>query len=168
MILYVEADILQFPQDVAVVNTVNIWGVMGKGLAKQVREKWQEVYVAYKTWCDNRMLQIGVLQPVLTLDGRWVINFPTKKHWRNDSEIHYIKAGLETFVKHFTHFPLVAFPRLGCGCGNLQFEADVKPLMEQFLSPLTGTYYICSWSGHAQQQIRDHSAIFGCQPERLQ
>jgi hypothetical protein len=69
---------------------------------------------------------------------RWVLNFPTKKHWRNPSRVEYIQAGLERFGEIYAEAGIlsIAFPQLGCGNGELNWQDQVRPLMEAHLSNL--------------------------------
>ena len=73
-----------------------------------------------------------------------IVNFPTKKHWRNPSQLIYIEAGLETFVADYERYGItsVAFPQLGCGNGELGWEGQVKPVMERYLKDLPIPVYI--------------------------
>ena len=119
-----------------VVNTVNTVGVMGKGLASAFKSKYPDMFKVYKKLCDEGRLDIGQLWLWKAAD-QWVLNFPTKKHWRQQSKLTYVEAGLEKFVAQFEQRGMqeIAFPRLGCGNGGLDWD-DVRPLMERYLSPL--------------------------------
>ena len=83
-------------------------------------------------------LQIGQLLLYKT-PNKWILNFPTKKHWRNPSRVEYIEAGLRKLRAHCSEmgFTSIAFPELGCGNGELDFETQVKPLMERYLGNLS-------------------------------
>jgi transposase-like protein len=74
---------------------------------------------------------------------KWLLLFPTKKHWRSPSKIEYIEAGLKKFVKYYDKFGIesIAFPKLGCGNGGLDWEI-VKPIMEEYLKQLPIHVYI--------------------------
>lgn len=114
----------------ALVNTVNTEGVMGKGLALQFKRAFPANAKAYEKACKAREVQVGkmfvfdqgLLQP------RWIINFPTKKHWRQPSKLSYVEDGLLDLVRivrsHKIHS--VAVPPLGCGNGGLNWS-DVRP-----------------------------------------
>ncbi len=81
----------------AVVNTVNTVGVMGKGIALAVKETYPLAFSEYEAACRAGDVQIGrmFVSENKTLDGpRWIIHFPTKKHWRNPSKLEWIEAGL--------------------------------------------------------------------------
>ena len=75
---------------------------------------------------------------------KWVLNFPTKKHWRQPSSPEYIEAGLRKFANtyHFHGITSISFPLLGCGNGELDWESQVQPLMEQYLDKLPVNVYI--------------------------
>lgn len=141
MLIYHRTSILR-SQAQTVVNTVNTVGVMGKGLASALKSKYPEMFKAYREICKNQLLDIGQLWLWKGPD-RWVLNFPTKKHWRQPSKLSYIEAGLKKFVAQYERRGIreIAFPRLGCGNGGLNWE-DVRPLMEHYLSPLPITVYI--------------------------
>ncbi|MBM7323986.1 macro domain-containing protein [Agrobacterium sp. S2] len=124
------------------VNTVNCVGVMGKGLAKAFKDRDPEMYSAYKRICDDGLLKPGKLwlwkgQP------NWVLNFPTKIHWRNPSKLEWIEEGLAKFVAGHAELGIreISFPRLGCGNGGLNWD-DVRPVMEHYLSPLKIAVFI--------------------------
>lgn len=136
MILYVQGDIFQSPAHV-LVNTVNTVGVMGKGIALQFKRMFPEMFDQYRHLCETNQLNIGTLWLYKT-PNKWVLNFPTKTHWRQPSKIEYIEAGLKKFVQtyHELNIHSIAFPPLGCGNGQLDFESQVKPLMEQYLRNL--------------------------------
>lgn len=122
----------------ALVNTVNTEGVMGKGLALQFKKAFPENTKAYEKACRAGEVQIGkmfvfdrgLLQP------RWIVNFPTKKHWRPPSQLSYIDEGLVDLVKVVRTLGIrsIAVPPLGCGNGGLDWE-DVRPRIEQAFAP---------------------------------
>lgn len=125
-----------------VVNTVNTVGVMGKGLAKHFASKYPRMFEQYKDFCANGMLTTGKLW-LWKAPEQWVLNFPTKKHWRHPSKLEYIEAGLKKFVEKYEEVGIteISFPRLGCGNGGLDWS-DVKPLMESYLTNLPITIYV--------------------------
>jgi O-acetyl-ADP-ribose deacetylase (regulator of RNase III) len=136
MILYVKGDLLQSPAQV-LVNTVNTVGVMGKGIAYEFKRLFPEMYRQYREMCEKRQFKTGMLW-LYRSPNKWVLNFPTKEHWRNPSRVEYIEAGLQKFVDTYAELGIysIAFPALGCGNGQLDFETQVKPLMETYLRPL--------------------------------
>lgn len=112
---------------------------MGKGLALEFKQRYPNMFERYKELCTAGELQIGQVGFYVNRNPRQIIClFPTKKHWRNPSSVTIIDASLLAFTKHVDNLKLqsVAFPMVGCGLGGLNFEHEVKPLMEMHLSPL--------------------------------
>lgn len=110
---------------------------MGKGIALQFKRAFPENYNAYKRACDEGAVKVGRMfvwsAGALGADGpRFIINFPTKEHWRSRSKLSYIRAGLDDLVRQLKELSItsVAVPPLGCGHGGLRWE-DVRPLIEQ-------------------------------------
>lgn len=127
----------------AIVNTVNCVGVMGKGVALEFKRRWPENFKAYKKLCEAKKLSPG---EVFVFDNselfeykspRYLINFPTKMHWRSKSKISYVEEGLDALVLAIEQYEIssIAIPPLGCGNGGLDW-ADVKPLIISKLSAL--------------------------------
>lgn len=136
MITYVVGDLFTSPAKV-LVNTVNTVGVMGKGIALEFKRIYPEMFDEYQYFCDHGMFDIGQLWLYKT-PHKWILNFPTKKHWRNRSKPEYIEAGLKKFADTFDSKGIVSvsFPMLGCGNGELDWDSQVHPLMEAYLRPL--------------------------------
>ncbi|WP_297112821.1 macro domain-containing protein [uncultured Devosia sp.] len=141
MITYLETSVFDSPAQ-TLVNTVNTVGVMGKGIAKEFKERYPTMFREYKKLCDENQLRVGNLHLWRT-DNRWVLNFPTKTTWRQPSRLEYITSGLEKFVASYARLGItsISFPPLGCGNGNLNW-ADVRPVMERYLSKVNITVYI--------------------------
>lgn len=124
----------------ALVNTVNTAGVMGKGIALQFKKAYPENFRRYKEACDAKALDIGQM---LTHDAgglvrpRYVINFPTKRHWRSPSTLEYIERGLTALTQEVRRLNIgsIAIPPLGCGNGGLQWT-EVLPRIEAAFLPL--------------------------------
>lgn len=119
----------------ALVNTVNTVGVMGKGIALQFKRAFPENYKAYKKACDAGQVELGRMfvwdAGAFAADGpRYVINFPTKKHWKSKSRLDDIAAGLDDLVAVVGKLGIksIAVPPLGCGHGGLQWR-DVHPMI---------------------------------------
>jgi len=139
MIEYQHGDLLTSDAE-AVVNTVNCVGVMGKGLALQVKQTYPAVFRSYAAACRRGAVQPGRVLTVPTgSDGnpRYIINFPTKRHWRDHSELADIESGLVALVAEVERFGLrsVAVPALGCGSGGLEWVV-VRPLVEAAFAAL--------------------------------
>lgn len=136
MITYVSGDLFLSPAQV-LVNTVNTVGVMGKGIAKTFKKIYPEMFREYQRFCEEKKFKVGMLWLYRT-SHKLILNFPTKQHWRQPSRSEYIEAGLNKFVATYGKLGItsVAFPRLGCGNGELDWEAVVQPLMEKYLENL--------------------------------
>ncbi|MCJ7620250.1 MAG: macro domain-containing protein [Anaerolineae bacterium] len=156
MLTYVEMELFQSPAQ-ALVNTVNTVGVMGKGIAAVFKKLYPDMYEEYRVLCQQEKLEVGTLFIWRTLN-KTIVNFPTKKHWRQRSKPGYIEAGLAKFVSRYADYGIssVSFPQLGCGHGELDWETVVQPLMEHYLRALPIPVYI---------HLHPHSADFV--PERL-
>lgn len=134
MIRSAQGNLLLAPAQ-ALVNTVNTEGVMGKGIALQFRQAYPAMFKAYVDACKAGAVQLGRMD-VHDLGGlaegpRWIINFPTKGHWRAKSRLLDIEAGLRDLVATVRRLGIrsIAVPPLGCGHGGLDWP-DVKPLIE--------------------------------------
>jgi len=101
------------------------------------------MYRQYRELCERGQFKTGMLW-LYKSPNKWVLNFPTKEHWRNPSRVEYIDAGLQKFVNSYADFGIhsIAFPALGCGNGRLDFETQVKPLMEKHLRQLPVEVFI--------------------------
>lgn len=119
-------------QDVdALVNTVNTQGVMGKGIALQFKRAWPEMFRAYRAACTRGEVTLGhmhVWETGLMTGPRFIINFPTKNHWRSASRMADIESGLNDLVAVIRARDIrsIAIPPLGCGNGGLRWS-DVEP-----------------------------------------
>ena len=133
--------------------SVNVVGVMGKGLASRAKYQFPDVYVLYQDMCRQKHLKMGVpylykrennfekslledTKSIVTENGhRWFLLFPTKNHWREKSPFDGIERGLKWLVENYKNLGIssIALPALGCGLGGLDWR-DVGPLMCQYLS----------------------------------
>ncbi|MFG1887498.1 macro domain-containing protein [Micromonospora sp. NPDC049051] len=124
----------------ALVNPVNTVGVMGKGLALAFKRAHPANFTAYRAACAVGTVRLG---QVFVYDSgapgrhRYVVNFPTKGHWRSSSRLADIEAGLPDLVRVLrdNRIASVAVPALGCGNGGLDW-AEVRPLIEAALAEL--------------------------------
>lgn len=141
MLTYLKGDMFKSPAQV-LVNTVNTVGVMGKGVALEFKKQYPDMFKAYERACNDKLLDIGKLM-LWKGSNKWILLFPTKKHWRNPSKIEYIEAGLQKFIETYAEKGItsISFPRLGCGNGGLDW-ADVQPLMERYLKKLPISVFI--------------------------
>lgn len=123
----------------ALVNTVNTHGVMGKGIALEFKKRFPANYEFYRQACEQGQVQIGkmLVFPTQSLQPQYIINFPTKQHWRGRSKLEYIQRGLQDLVCVVQQQGIrsIALPPLGCGHGGLRWE-QVKPLIEQAFASL--------------------------------
>jgi O-acetyl-ADP-ribose deacetylase (regulator of RNase III) len=142
MLTYVTINLFDSPAQ-TLVNTVNTVGVMGKGIAAVFKKLYPEMYKRYRHLCQEGKLDIGMLY-IYRTPNKIIVNFPTKKHWRQRSQVEYIEAGLQKFVEHYTDYGIssVSFPQLGCGHGELDWETQVQPIMEHYLHDLPIPVYI--------------------------
>jgi len=132
MIIATAGDLLKADVD-AIVNTVNCVGVMGKGVALQVKRRYPDVFEVYSRECKADRVRIGQMLAVPTneLHGpKWVINFPTKTHWKSPSRLSYIESGLPDLLRVVKELGIrsIAIPPLGAGNGGLAWS-DVRPLI---------------------------------------
>ncbi|MFT4037388.1 MAG: macro domain-containing protein [Thermomicrobiales bacterium] len=136
MITYIEGNLFTSTAQ-TLVNTVNTAGVMGKGIAKEFKTYFPGMVPEYVQRCKDGSFAHGQLLLYRT-PHKWVLNFPTKRHWRNPSRLEDIEAGLATFVRTYAEQGIssIVFPQLGCGNGGLDWEGQVRPLMERYLGDL--------------------------------
>lgn len=135
MVTYVQGDIFQSPAQV-LTNAVNCVGVMGKGVALEFKNRYTGLFDAYKALCDKQSVIPG--KPYLWENDRvQVLNFPTKRHWKNESRLEDIEAGLKYLADNYADMGIdsLAMPALGCGNGGLNWN-DVKPLIEKYLGSI--------------------------------
>ena len=119
----------------ALVNTVNCVGFMGKGIALQFKQAFPANFKAYKAACEREQVVPGKMFVTSTgqlMGPRWIINFPTKRHWRANSRLEDIRAGLVDLITQVRELKIktIAVPPLGCGNGGLNWK-DVLPLIEK-------------------------------------
>jgi O-acetyl-ADP-ribose deacetylase (regulator of RNase III) len=126
----------------ALVNTVNCVGVMGRGIALQFKNAFPENFKFYKQACDRHEVQPGrmlVFENKGLRSPRYIINFPTKRHWRGKSRMEDIDAGLQALVDEIRSRKIrsIAVPPLGSGLGGLDW-AKVKPRIQRALANIEG------------------------------
>ncbi len=141
MVEYVEGDLLKADVD-ALVNPVNCVGVMGKGLALQFKQAYPQMFVEYNRQCNRGYVAIGnvhVYRRCLLDNPSYIINFPTKRHWRDRSQIGDIFAGLDDLIGQvmLREIRSIAIPPLGCGLGGLDWD-EVRPLIEHAAMLMSG------------------------------
>lgn len=135
MVIYIDGNIFDSHCQ-TLVNPVNCVGVMGKGLALEMKKRFPACFPPYAKACANRLIAPGKL---LLWKGKehWILQFPTKTDWMGPSDVQYIEAGLKKFVQTYKSKGItsVAFPMLGCGLGGLP-ESAIVELYELYLEPL--------------------------------
>jgi len=119
----------------ALVNTVNCVGVMGKGIALQFKQTYPSNFHVYEEACKAKKVQPGQMLIVSTnglLNPKYIINFPTKRHWKGKSKLEDVQNGLVALIKELKDLRIqsVAIPALGCGNGGLDW-LEVEPLIQQ-------------------------------------
>lgn len=136
MIEYRIGDILQADAE-ALVNTVNCVGIMGRGIALQFKNVYPENFKAYEAACTRGKVQPGrmfVFETGHLTNPKYIVNFPTKRHWRGKSRMEDIEAGLEALAEEIRarRIRSIALPPLGSGLGGLDWR-DVRPRIEAAL-----------------------------------
>lgn len=136
-ITYKRGNLIDDPAD-ALVNTVNCVGRMGKGIALAFKQRYPRMFAEYRRRCFLGAVVPGEMDFYLTARGRWLVNFPTKRHWREGSRLDDIRSGLAALRAWLCSRPAVrsiAVPALGCANGGLRW-VDVRPEIEAALGDL--------------------------------
>ncbi|MDL5049151.1 macro domain-containing protein [Oscillatoria amoena NRMC-F 0135] len=154
----------------AYVNTVNTVGVMGKGIALMFKERFPENYEAYIQACKDGRVNIGEMfvTPVMELGSpRWIINFPTKKHWRHPSRLEWIESGLIALRRVIIEKGIksLALPPLGCGNGGLDWNA-VSALIRTELGNLPDVEIIIFEPTEKYQNVAKRTGVEKLTPAR--
>lgn len=139
MITIEQGNVLQAKAE-ALVNTVNCVGFMGKGIALQFKKAYPENFDAYQRACRAKEVQPGrmfIFDRRSMLDVKYIINFPTKRHWKGGARYEDIQAGLAALVEDVRRLGIrsIAIPPLGCGLGGLDW-ARVRPMIEHAFAVL--------------------------------
>lgn len=108
------------------VNTVNCVGVMGAGIALECRLRYPDMHDKYVQLCYENKINIGILW-IYKSPEKWILNFPTKKHWKYPSKVEYLHAGLEKFLNTYEEKGIqsIAFPLLGADNGGIPQEESL-------------------------------------------
>jgi O-acetyl-ADP-ribose deacetylase (regulator of RNase III) len=137
MIKFISGDMFDIDADI-LVNTINCVGVMGCGVALAFKKKYPYMFKRYRYLCRSNQMHPGILWNYKTPDGKLIVNFPTKDHWREPSRYSYIEHGLEelrSLLKEADKDTSIALPALGCGHGGLDWDI-VKEMISEQLSDL--------------------------------
>lgn len=169
MITFTQGNLLDTRAE-ALVNTVNTVGVMGKGIALMFKERFADNYQRYAAACKAKEVHTGrmFVTEVRELDGpRWIVNFPTKQHWRAPSRLEWITAGLQDLRRFISEHGVksIAIPPLGAGNGGLDW-ADVKPLIEAALGDLDGVEIMVFEPTEKYQNVAKRTGIEKLTPAR--
>lgn len=135
MIRYITGDIFKSSAQ-ALTNTVNLRGVMGKGLALKFKDAFPGLFESYAIDIMEKKIAIGT-PTIWKGKEKWVINFPSKDDWRNPSTYGYIEAGLKGLRPKLDEWGVLslALPALGCGLGSLDWKI-VKPMIDKHLGDM--------------------------------
>lgn len=157
MIHYIKGNILE-SSAMALVNTVNLTGVMGKGIALQFKQQFPQNYKLYKQACIDKSIGIGklfVTKENSVFGEKIIINFPTKTDWRKSSEYTYIEAGLDDLINIISAYGItsIAIPPLGAGNGGLIWE-KVKSIIISKLNQLEIDIYVYEPSNEIAEALK--------------
>lgn len=143
MIKYIDTTVFNVDAQ-TIANTVNCVGIMGAGLALECKLRFPEMYEDYVERCKQKEVQIGKPYIYRSYGSPWILNFPTKYHWKYPSKIAWIEQGLEYFVATYKQNEVIsiAFPKPGCSHGGLDWD-DVKVVMASYLEDIDIQSYIC-------------------------
>ena len=170
MMKFLQGNLLDAPVE-ALVNTVNTVGVMGKGIALMFKEAFPENFRVYEDACEHKEVKIGrmFVTESRTFSGpRWIINFPTKKHWRQPSKLEWITEGLGDLRKVIQENAIrsIALPPLGAGNGGLDWS-EVRPEVERALSGLEGVEVLVYEPTAKYQNVAKRTGVEQLTPARV-
>ena len=169
MLRFTQGNLLEARVD-ALVNTVNTVGVMGKGIALMFKERFPENYQAYAAACKAETVRVGemfVSAGVELAGPRWIINFPTKKHWLHPTKLEWVRDGLAALkaVIREKQIRSIALPPLGCGNGGLEW-AVVRPLIESSLAELADVDIVVYEPTAKYQNVTQKQGVENLTPAR--
>ena len=141
MITFIQGNLLKADVE-ALVNTVNTVGIMGRGVALMFKERFPQNFETYVQACKKEEVQTGkmlVTENRELFGPKWIINFPTKRHWRDKTRLEWIETGLQDLVLIIENKNIrsIAIPPLGCGNGGLDWS-EVRPLIVSVLEKVEG------------------------------
>ena len=170
MMKFTQGNLLEAPVE-ALVNTVNTVGVMGKGIALMFKEAFPGNFRAYEDACKRKEVKIGhmFVTENRTFSGpRWIVNFPTKKHWRQPSKLEWIVEGLLDLRKFIQDNEIrsIALPPLGAGNGGLEW-ANVRPELERVLGDLEGVDVLVFEPTAKYQNVAKRTGVEQLTPARV-
>ena len=138
-----------------IVNTVNCFGIMGAGLALECKYRYPDMFNRYKEICDKKLLDIGKLYLYKT-HQKWILNFPTKYHWKYETKPEYLEKGLKKFKETYKEKGItsIAFPLLGAQNGGLTQEQSIS-LLEKYLKDIDIPVEIYQYEADAPDDLFD-------------
>jgi O-acetyl-ADP-ribose deacetylase (regulator of RNase III) len=141
MLVFVKGDMFADRYDIRV-NTINCVGVMGSGIALAFKVRYPKMFCAYKNACQAGRIRPGRIDEWRDLTD-WIINFPTKRHWRDKSNYEDIASGLDSLREYLQRQGLVrvALPALGCGHGGLDWQR-VSAMIRERLTDLDAVVFV--------------------------
>ena len=158
------------------VNTVNCVGIMGKGIALEFKEQFPDMFNDYVARCNRNEVRLGKPYLFKRLTPPWILNFPTKGHWRSVSRIEDIVKGLKYLLQHYKEWGItsLAVPPLGCGQGQLEWKI-VGPTLYRYLNQLDIPVELYAPHGTSHEELQpefldqkiDKPAESGLAPERV-
>jgi O-acetyl-ADP-ribose deacetylase (regulator of RNase III) len=169
MITFTQGNLLKADVE-ALVNTVNTVGVMGKGIALMFKDAFPDNFKAYEAACRRGDVQVGRIfatERRQLMGPKWIINFATKKHWRNPSRLEWIEEGLADLRKFITDHDIrsIALPPLGSGNGGLEWS-EVKPLIVHALGSLKNVHIVVYEPTPQYQNVAKRQGVEKLTPAR--
>ena len=168
MITFAQGNLLEANVE-ALVNTVNTVGVMGKGVALMFKEKFPNNFKAYAVACKSNVVVPGRMFVTETgmLSPKWIVNFPTKDHWRFPSKLEWVAQGLGDLKRFIIEKDIrsIAIPPLGAGNGGLAW-ADVRRLIVSELDDLAEVEIIIYEPVAKYQNVAKRSGLEKLTPPR--
>ena len=138
-----------------IVNTVNCVGVMGKGVALEFKKRFPEMFDDYEKRCKSHEVKLGRPYLFKRLLPPWILNFPTKDHWRSVASLEAIVEGLKYLFQHYKEWGItsMAVPPLGCGQGQLEWRV-VGPTLYRHLSKMDISVELYAPYGTSHEELR--------------
>jgi O-acetyl-ADP-ribose deacetylase (regulator of RNase III) len=170
MMRFIQGNLLEAHVE-AFVNTVNTVGVMGKGIALMFKEAFHDNFLAYEDACKRKEVRIGhmfVTENRMLNGPRWIINFPTKKHWRHPSKLEWIVEGLADLrrIIHEYQIHSIALPPLGSGNGGLDWS-EVREEIQRILGELDDVDIVVYEPTAKYQNVAKRTGVEQLTPARV-
>lgn len=169
MIRYTQGNLLDAEVE-AVVNTVNTVGVMGKGIALMFKDAFPDNFQRYEAACKAKEVRVGhmfVTERRELMGPKWIVNFPTKQHWRQPSKLEWVVDGLKDLraVIQDKGIHSIAIPPLGSGNGGLEWP-EVRATIEAALASLEGVDIVVYEPTSKYQNVAKRSGVQKLTPAR--